>query len=566
MFCIQCEQTITKSNKKGCSYVKGMCGKTAEVSDLQDVLVASLQRVSFWASVCRKYQIIDSEIDRWSFQTFFSTLTNVNFDADRMLDYLDRAQKMSQQLEQKAKKAANKANEVIPPLTFVAKLNYPNTKKGLLEFAPYVMLNREQGQVGDDIIGLRLLALYGLKGAAAYMEHAAVLGQFNDEIYGEYHHFMNVLGDNPTDIDQLFELSMQIGHLNYKVMAMLDSGETNSFGHPVPTKVNTKPIAGKCILVSGHDFHDLSLILEQTQGKGINVYTHGEMLPAHAYPELKKYPHLVGNYGSAWQNQQREFANFPGAIVMTSNCIINPFTRGYGTRIFTRSMVGWPGVTHIETNDFTPVINCALELPGFDYTEIEHYITVGFARNTLINVAPTVVEQVKAGNIKHFFLIGGCDGSKSERHYYAEMAKQVPKDSVILTLGCGKYRFNMHDFGDINGIPRLLDIGQCNDAYSAIQLALALAEAFNLEVNELPLTLVLSWFEQKAIVILLTLLSLGIKGIYVGPSIPEFLTENLLSILQENFDLRITTEANKDLDQILISRVAETQENQLFSK
>ncbi|WP_085246579.1 hydroxylamine reductase [Gilliamella mensalis] len=556
MFCIQCEQTITKSNKKGCSYVKGMCGKTAEVSDLQDVLVASLQKISFWASVCRKYQIVNREIDRWSCQTFFSTLTNVNFDADRMLAYLDQAQKISQQLQQKAKEAANKVNEVIPPLTFVAKLNYPNTKKALLEVASSVLLNREQEQVGEDIIGLRLLALYGLKGAAAYIEHAAVLGQFNDEIYSEYHQFMSLLGNNPTDINQLVKLSMQIGHLNYKVMAMLDMGETNLFGHPTPTKVNTKPIAGKCILVSGHDLHDLHLILEQTQGKGINVYTHGEMLPAHAYPELHKYPHLVGNYGSAWQNQQIEFANFPGAIVMTSNCIINPFTNGYNDRIFTRSMVGWPGVTHIKTNDFAAVINCALEQPGFSYTELEHYITIGFARNTLMNVAPTVVEQVNAGHIKHFFLIGGCDGNKSERHYYTEMAKQVPKDSVILTLGCGKYRFNMHDFGDINGIPRLLDIGQCNDAYSAIELAIALAEAFGLGMNELPLTLVLSWFEQKAIVILLTLLSLGIKGIYVGPSIPEFLTENLLSLLQEKFDLHITTDANNDLNQILTASLA----------
>lgn len=551
MFCIQCEQTIIKSNNKGCNYAKGMCGKTAEVSDLQDVLVASLQKISYWATLCRRYNIVDREIDRWSFQTFFATLTNVNFDAQRMLEYLEQANIHCQKLAHCAKSAALKVNDILPALSYAAKLNYPEAKEDLLAFASQVKLNREQEQVGDDVIGLRLLALYGLKGAAAYMEHAAVLGQFNDEVYSEYHHIMNILGDNPTDVDKLFELSMQIGQLNYKVMSMLDMGETTEFGHPVPTKVNTKPIAGKCILVSGHDFHDLRLILEQTQGKGINVYTHGEMLPAHAYPELKKYTHLVGNYGSAWQNQQVEFANFPGAIVMTSNCIINPFTNGYADRIFTRNMVGWPGVAHIQTDDFSPVIDCALNQSGFNYTEIEHYITVGFARNTLMNVAPTVVEQVKAGNIKHFFLIGGCDGSKSERHYYTEMANQVPKDSVILTLGCGKYRFNMQNFGDINGIPRLLDIGQCNDAYSAVQLALALVEAFECSVNELPLTLVLSWFEQKAIVILLTLLSLGIKGIYVGPSIPEFLTDNLLSILKNKFDLRITADATSDLNQIL---------------
>lgn len=551
MFCIQCEQTIIKSNEKGCSYSKGMCGKTAEVSDLQDVLVASLQKVSFWAAICRRHEIVDRQIDRWSAQTFFSTLTNVNFDADRMLAYLEEADIYSQKLEQLAKAAVLQFNEHLPPLTYVAQLDFPKSKQELLDFSHLVMLKREQDKVGEDVIGLRLLALYGLKGAAAYMEHAAVLGQFNQDIYTEYHQIMSYLGDNPSDINKLFQLSMQIGRLNYKVMGMLDAGATNSFGDPIPTKVNTKPVAGKCILVSGHDFHDLRLILEQTQDKGINVYTHGEMLPAHAYPELKKYSHLVGNYGTAWQNQQSEFANFPGAIVMTSNCIINPFTQGYGQRIFTRSMVGWPGVTHIETDDFSPVIECALNQSGFDYTELEHFITVGFARNTLLNVAPTVVEQVKAGNIKHFFLIGGCDGSKSERHYYTEMANQVPKDSIILTLGCGKYRFNMQNFGSINGIPRLIDIGQCNDAYSAVQLALALVEAFGCGVNELPLTLVLSWFEQKAIVILLTLLSLGIKGIYAGPSMPEFLTDNILNILKDKFDLRLTTQASKDLNQIL---------------
>lgn len=551
MFCIQCEQTIIKSNEKGCSYSKGMCGKTAEVSDLQDVLVASLQKVSFWAAICRRHEIVDRQIDRWSAQTFFSTLTNVNFDADRMLAYLEEADIYSQKLEQLAKAAVLQFNEHLPALTYVAQLDFPKSKQELLDFSHLVMLKREQDKVGEDVIGLRLLALYGLKGAAAYMEHAAVLGQFNQDIYTEYHQIMSYLGDNLSDINKLFQLSMQIGRLNYKVMGMLDAGATNSFGDPIPTKVNTKPVAGKCILVSGHDFHDLRLILEQTQDKGINVYTHGEMLPAHAYPELKKYSHLVGNYGTAWQNQQSEFANFPGAIVMTSNCIINPFTQGYGQRIFTRSMVGWPGVTHIETDDFSPVIECALNQSGFDYTELEHFITVGFARNTLLNVAPMVVEQVKAGNIKHFFLIGGCDGNKSERHYYTEMANQVPKDSIILTLGCGKYRFNMQNFGSINGIPRLIDIGQCNDAYSAVQLALALVEAFGCGVNELPLTLVLSWFEQKAIVILLTLLSLGIKGIYAGPSMPEFLTDNILNILKDKFDLRLTTQASKDLNQIL---------------
>lgn len=546
MFCIQCEQTITSSTSAGCSYARGICGKTAEVSDLQDILVAALQKLSFWADICHQYQVADQTVDRWSFQTFFATLTNVNFDPKRIITYINQAEAYSQQLQ----RVAQAICQCLPPLSYAAQIKYPRTNIELLALAPNVALNREKGGVNEDVIGLRLLVLYGLKGLAAYMEHAAVLNQFNDEICAEYHHIMNILGNNPTDLNELLNLSIAVGGLNYKVMEMLDTGETNTFGHPIPTQVNTRPIAGKCILVSGHDFHDLKLILEQTQNKGINVYTHGEMLPAHAYPEFKKYPHLVGNFGSAWQNQQNEFAQFPGAIVMTSNCIINPFVGDYADRIFTRSIVGWPGVTHIDGHDFNQVIECALNQFGFKHTELEQYITIGFGHNTLMNVAPTVIEQIKTGHIKHFFLIGGCDGSKDERHYYTDMANQVPQDSVILTLGCGKYRFNKLNFGDINGIPRLIDIGQCNDAYSAIQLALALAKTFDCGVNELPLTLILSWFEQKAIVVLLTLLSLGVKGIYVGPSIPAFLTPNLVSILQQKFDIKSTTDATVDLANI----------------
>lgn len=459
-------------------------------------------------------------------------------------------------LSRSARRGLLSSNAPLPPLSYAAQIDFPDDKAALLNLAPHVLLNRDKNQTNSDVIGLRLLTLYGLKGAAAYMEHAAVLGQMDDEISAEYHQIMNILGNNPTDMSQLLALAMQIGTLNYKVMAQLNQGETETFGHPCPTPVNTKPIQGKCILVSGHDFHDLNLILQQTVGKGINVYTHGEMLPAHAYPELKKYPHLVGNFGSAWQNQQSEFAQFPGAIVMTSNCIINPHVGQYAQRIFTRSIVGWPGVTHLAGDDFSAVIDCALKQTGFKHTELEHPITIGFAHNTLMSVAPTVIEQIKAGNIKHFFLIGGCDGSKGERHYYTDIASQVPKDCLILTLGCGKYRFNKQNFGDINGIPRLLDIGQCNDAYSAIQLALALSDAFNCEVNQLPLTLVLSWFEQKAIVILLTLLSLGIKGIYTGPSMPAFLTDNLVQILHDKFDLRPTTEAGHDLATMLSIQAA----------
>lgn len=401
------------------------------------------------------------------------------------------------------------------------------------------------------MIGLRLLCLYGLKGAAAYLEHARVLGQTNDDVYAEYHQIMAWLGTDPTDLNQLLDCSMRIGLMNYTIMEMLDTGETTTFGHPEPTQVNVKPVQGKCILVSGHDLHDLEKILQQTEGKGINVYTNGEMLPAHSYPELKKYPHLVGNFGSAWQNQQKEFANFPGAIVMTSNCLLNPNVGQYADRLFTRSIVGWPGVENIDGDDFSQVIDCALALEGFKHNEIEHMITIGFGRNALMSAAPAVIEEVKKGNISHFFLVGGCDGDKSERSYYTDFTDQAPEDSVILTLACGKYRFNKNQFGDINGIPRLLDVGQCNDAYSAIQLALALAKEFDCGINELPLTLVLSWFEQKAIVILLTLFALGVKGIYTGPTAPAFLTDNLLAIIQYKFDMRPITTVENDLKTIL---------------
>jgi hydroxylamine reductase len=528
-----------------------MCGKTSEVSDLQDVLVYALQGVSFWAEQGRKLDIIDSEIDQWVPKAFFATLTNVNFDADRIIEFAQTAANFKTRLEQQVKSAALLKGQELPALSPAAQFILPEGKEALLAFAPTAAVNRGHDVVSEDVIGLRLLCLYGLKGAAAYLEHARVLSQTNDEVYGEYHQIMSWLGTDSTDIDALFNTSMQIGLMNYRIMEMLDKGETDTFGHPTPTSVNVKTSQGKCILVSGHDLHDLEKILQQTEGKGINVYTNGEMLPAHAYPELSKYPHLKGNYGSAWQNQQKEFANFPGAIVMTSNCLLNPDVGQYADRLFTRSIVGWPGVAHIEGDDFSQVIDCALSLEGFKHDEIEQLITVGFGRNALMEAAPAVVEQVKAGAIKHFFLVGGCDGDKAERSYYTDFTAQAPQDSLILTLACGKFRFNKNQFGEINGIPRLLDVGQCNDAYSAIQLALALAKEFDCDINELPLTLVLSWFEQKAIVILLTLFALGVKGIYTGPTAPAFLTDNLLAILQEKFDMRSISNVEDDLKTIL---------------
>ncbi|GJA19903.1 hydroxylamine reductase [Aeromonas caviae] len=547
MFCVQCEQTIRTPAGNGCAYAQGMCGKTAETSDLQDVLIYTLQGLSAWALAAREHGIVDSEIDAFVPKAFFATLTNVNFDSARIVAYVNQALSYRQQLAAKLAPLAVQADA----LPAAARFEPGADLLAQLAQAPQTAVNRGKNEVNEDIMGLRLLCLYGLKGAAAYMEHARVLDQQDAGVAAEFHRIMSWLGTDPSDLDPLFKCAMEIGLLNFKIMEMLDLGETTAFGHPEPTQVRVTPVPGKCILVSGHDMVDLKLILEQTRGTGINVYTHGEMLPALAYPFFKQYPHLVGNYGSAWQNQQKEFANFPGAVVMTSNCIIDPNVGNYSDRIFTRSIVGWPGVTHLEGEDFSAVIAKAQALEGFKHVELEHFITIGFARNALMQAAPAVIDKVKAGEISHFFLVGGCDGDRAERAYYTEFAKAIPQDSLLLTLGCGKYKFNKLDFGDIGGIPRLLDVGQCNDAYSAIQLALALADAFECGVNDLPLTLVLSWFEQKAIVILLTLLALGVKDIRTGPTAPAFLTPALLKVLEEQFGLKGTTTADADLAEIL---------------
>lgn len=551
MFCIQCEQTIRTPAGNGCSYAQGMCGKLAATSDLQDLLIYILQGVSVYAVKARELGIVEPEVDTFVPKAFFSTLTNVNFDDERIIAYAQQAVTYRESLKTAYEAACEQSGKMPEQVSPVAQLVLGTSKPEMLAQAPIALLNKDKNDIHEDILGLRLLCLYGLKGAAAYMEHARVLGKTDVDIAADFHEIMAFLGEPSVDADKLFSTAMEIGQLNYRIMALLDAGETEAFGHPEPTVVNTKPVKGKAILVSGHDMKDLELILEQTAGKGINVYTHGEMLPALAYPAFKKYPHLVGNYGSAWQNQQKEFANFPGAVVMTSNCIIDPNVGQYSDRIFTRSIVGWPGVTHVTGDDFAVVIEKALALDGFQYDEIPHNITIGFARNALMAAAPTVVENVKNGSIKHFFLVGGCDGDKSERSYFTDLVKSAPKDSIILTLGCGKYKFNKLEFGDINGIPRLLDIGQCNDAYSAIQLAIALSQIFECDINELPLNLVLSWFEQKAIVVLLTLLSLGVKNIRTGPTPPAFLTANLAKILEEKFGLRNTTTVEADLKTML---------------
>lgn len=548
MFCVQCEQTIRTPAGNGCSYAQGMCGKTAETSDLQDLLIAALQGLSAWALQARALGIIDHDVDSFSPRAFFSTLTNVNFDSARIIGYARDTIALRDSLAVRCRllDASVRVDHPLAQLQLAG-----DDMPALLQQAAQFALNNDKAAVGDDIHGLRMLCLYGLKGAAAYMEHAHVLGQFDNQIYADYHAFMAWLGTQPSDLETLLNNSMAIGKMNFSVMAILDRGETSAFGDPQPTTVNVRPVAGKAILISGHDLKDLRLLLEQTAGTGINVYTHGEMLPAHGYPELKKFPHLVGNYGSGWQNQQTEFAKFPGSIVMTSNCIIDPNVGNYGDRIWTRSIVGWPGVNHLEGDDFSTVIAQAQQLAGFPYSEIEHLITVGFGRQVLLSAADTVVDLVVQKKLRHVFLVGGCDGSRDERSYFTDFARNVPQDCLIMTLGCGKYRFNKLDFGTLEGLPRLLDVGQCNDAYSAVMLAVKLAEKVGGTVNDLPLSLVLSWFEQKAIVILLTLLSLGVKNIVTGPSAPAFLTDNLLAVLNEKFGLRSVTTVEQDMQSLL---------------
>lgn len=550
MYCVQCEQTMRTPLGNGCAYAQGMCGKTAETSDLQDLLVACLQSLSAWAVKAREFGIIDNQIDGYIPKAFFATLTNVNFDSARIAEYAELALTYRDKLRNAclAKDSATQLSHPLAQLTLVG-----TDIASLVAQAQSFALNSDKAEIGDDVHGLRMLCLYGLKGAAAYMEHARVLEQQDNDVYGEFQQIMAWLGTKPVQADALFNAAMQIGQMNFKVMSMLDKGETSIYGHPTPAVVNTKPVAGKAILISGHDLKDLYLLLEQTEGTGINIYTHGEMLPAHGYPELKKFSHLVGNYGSGWQNQQSEFATFPGPVVMTSNCIIDPFVGKYQERIWTRSIVGWPGVNHLEGDDFSAVIAQAQSLAGFPYNEIEHNITVGFGRQALLGAADGVIDLVSRQKLRHIFLVGGCDGSRGERSYYTDFATAIPQDCAILTLGCGKYRFNKLDFGNIEGLPRLLDVGQCNDAYSAIMLAIHLSEKLGCSINELPLTLVLSWFEQKAIVILLTLLSLGVQNIFAGPTPPPFLTENLMQVLNDKFGLRPITDVKQDMNSVLVA-------------
>ncbi len=516
MFCNQCEQT---SKGVACT-VSSVCGKSPETSDKQDALVAALIGLARAA----EGKQTGKQTDALVMESLFATLTNVDFDPARIDDL---------------NKKVSKETSVLG-----------TTQK-------YEAAALWKGDA--DVVSLRTTLLLGLKGLAAYAWHAHVLGKDSPEVNAMFYKGLRAIGQDHS-VDEWLGLLMEVGQINLKCMALLDEANTSTFGHPAPTKVSLKVEKGPFIVVSGHDLADLKQLLDQTQGKGINVYTHGEMLPAHAYPGLKKYAHLKGNFGTAWQNQQREFLDVPGAFVFTTNCLMLP-KESYRDNVFTTSVVGCPGVKHIEEKDgkkdFSPVIKRALQLGGWktdkEFTGINggKELTTGFARNTVLGVADHVIAAVKSGAIKHFFLVGGCDGAKPGRNYYTEFVEKTPKDTVVLTLACGKYRFNDLDVGQIGPMPRILDVGQCNDAYSAIQIAVALAGAFNCGVNDLPLSLVLSWYEQKAVVILLTLLSLNIKNIRLGPSLPAFVSPNVLNGLVEKFNIKPVSTPDADLKAIL---------------
>jgi hydroxylamine reductase len=543
MFCYQCEQTAKGS---GCT-AHGVCGKDPETAALQDLLMHAAKGIAQYAHRARRRGAKDAAVDRFVVEALFSCVTNVNFDPQRLAGLLRRAAEVRDRARALLDRAGGPEDRPAEPLEFAP----ADDLDGLIRQGEGVSIAGRIEAQGEDVTGLQELLAYGLKGSAAYADHARILGIERDEIYAYFHEALSYLADRPTDVQDLLAAVLRCGEMNLKVMEMLDAANTGAYGHPEPTQVRVTPVAGRGICVSGHDLKDLADLLEQTKGTGINVYTHGEMLPALAYPQLKKHDHLVGNYGGAWQDQRQEFDAFPGAILMTTNCIQKP-KHSYAGRLFTTGLVAWPGVTHIPaaadgSKDFTPVIEAARAAEGFPEDAEEKTITIGFAHNAVLGAADKVVEAVTSGKIRRFFLIGGCDGAKPGRNYYTQLARQVPDDCVILTLACGKYRFNKLPFGDIGGIPRLLDCGQCNDAYSAIRIATALAEAFDCGVNDLPLTMVLSWYEQKAVCILLTLLHLGIQDMRLGPSLPAFVTPPVLKVLVDKFGLKPIATPQEDL-------------------
>lgn len=539
MFCYQCEQT---AGGKGCTKL-GVCGKTPEVANLQDLLIYQIKGISCYAKeIVEKGENVDKDIVRFIENSLFTTLTNVNFDADVHVQMLKESQKIKEALRKKVGKIKNDTEH--------ATYNLSETKAEMLQDAKKAGIMYD-GELDPDIRSLRQTIVYGLKGISAYGHQARELGYFDDEVDNFYVRALEATTDDNLSVEDLIRWTMRTGEMSVAVMAKLDEANTKTYENPSPQKVNVHVKKGPFIIVSGHDLWDLQMLLEQTEGKGINIYTHGEMIPCHGYPQLKKYDHLVGNFGGAWQDQQKEFDNIPGCVLMTTNCLMKP-RESYKDRIFTTSVVGWDGVKYIGVGadgkkDFTPIIEKALELGGYEEDQEPHEILVGFGHHATLSHAETIVNAVKDGKIRHFFLIGGCDGARPGRNYYTEFAKKVPDDCVILTLACGKYRFNKLEFGEVAGLPRLLDVGQCNDAYSAVKIATSLADAFGTDVNGLPLSLIISWYEQKAVADLLALLSLGIKGIYLGPTLPAFLSPNVLQYLVDTFDLRPISTPDDDL-------------------
>ncbi len=543
MFCYQCEQT---AKGQGCTVV-GVCGKTSDVAALQDLLLYTLKGLAQVAVEANKVGIRDEKTNIFACEALFALLTNVNFDPKALIGYIRKTVELRDALRQKAQ-LAGECNWYALDCGAI-NLGLEDSTEGLMAQAKRVGLKAETN-VNDDILSLKSILTYGIYGVAAYTYHAYTLGKKDDKVFDFINEGLAATMDKSLGVNDLVGLALKCGEINIRAMELLDSGHTERYGHPVPTKVPLGAKKGKAILVSGHDLKDLEDLLKQTEGTGIIVYTHGEMLPAHGYPKLKKYAHLYGHYGTAWQNQHREFSSFPGAILMTTNCIQKPLET-YKDNIFTSGPVGWPGVTHVSGSNFKAVIDKALELPGFTEDRNGKTVTVGFARNAVLSVAGAVVEAVQSGHIRHFFLVGGCDGAKPGRNYYTEFVEKAPKDTVILTLACGKFRFFDKDLGEIDGIPRLLDVGQCNDAYSAVKIAQALSDVFKVGINDLPLSLIISWYEQKACAILLSLLHLGIKNIRLGPSLPAFITPNVLNVLVDKFNIMPIKTPEEDLKAIM---------------
>ncbi|NOQ46810.1 MAG: hydroxylamine reductase [Desulfobulbaceae bacterium] len=542
MYCNQCEQTA-----KGIACTKiGVCGKNEEVADLEDVLIHAMTGLALFANEGRKHGIVDEGTDLFTMEAVFSTLTNVDFDPERFVVLINKTVELREAMKAKVAAAGGKTDFYHPAATFTPADNEQGMAEQGLQLKFIESLDADK-----NVRSLKQTLLYGLKGIAAYYDHAAILGQTDPAVPAFMYEALSALLAEGLTVEDCIPVAMKAGEINLRTMELLDTANTGTYGHPVPTSVPLGHRKNKCILITGHDLHDLELLLKQTEGKGIDVYTHGEMLPCHGYPELKKFDHFYGHFGTAWQNQHKEFPNFPGPVLFTTNCIQKP-RENYKDRIFTTGLVGWPGITHIEDKNFTPVIEKALAMDGWQDDADNGSVMVGFAHKAVLGVADKIVEAVKNKDIRHFFLVGGCDGAKPGRDYFTKFVEQVPSDCVVLTLACGKFRFFDQDLGDIGGIPRLLDVGQCNDAYSAIQIAVALADAFECDVNDLPLSMIISWYEQKAVAILLTLLFLGIKDIRLGPTLPVFISPAVLQFLVDTFDIKpVADTPEEDLKAIL---------------